>query len=290
MKYFISLVLCCCFLSYSRADEFKLEFSKDLIDAAGTEQSGIETPASSKAVKPNNPILVPAPPIPQSQTEPPLDASGENQLSPAERINVKQPAYSSRTDYARSNDNFAPLRMSPDKVFGGLGALLPSQSDQLGSVGQKQQNIDVFDQLHDEFKLMVGDDTYDRVAWTYDSVKELDNWLSASFGQWMQFGSGLISVGLNDQVIADFTAQGQIGGLGRNAKSVEDSHADALKTPEYAARYGINQAAISANFENQSKFLIVLEYLTLSNLLYLVLSVIALVYAIKFFRFLIKLR
>lgn len=290
MKHFISLALCCCFLSYSRADEFKLEFSKDIIDAAGTQQSGIETPASSKAVKPNNPLLVPGTPIPQSQSEPALDASEKKQLSPAERINVKGPTYPSRTDYARSNDNFAPLRVSPDQVFGGLGGLLLGQSDQLGSIRQKQQNIDIFDQLHDEFKLMVGDDTYDRVVWTYDSVKELDNWLSASFSHWMQLGSGLISVGLNDQVIADFTAQGEIGRLGRNAKSVEDSHADALKTPEYAARYGVNQVVMGANFESQGKFLIVLEYLTLSNILYLVFSVVAIVYGIKFFRFLIKQR
>ena len=292
MKRFISLAFCCCVFSPGWADEFKLEFSKDIIDAAETQQDGVQSPASSKAVKPSNPILLPA--TPQAKSEPDSsaldapDAPEKKQVSSPEPTYTKQPSYSSRTDYSRSSDNFAPLRVSPDKVFGGLG--LPEQFGQASKLGQNQQNFDVFDQLHDEFKLMVGDDIYTRMAWSYDSVKELDNWLSATFSQLTHLDGGLVSVGLNDQVIANFTAPDQIGMPGRNAKSLEDSHADALKTPEYAARYGVNQAVISANVESQGKFLVVLKYLTLINLLYTILIIVALVYVGKFFRFLIKQR
>jgi hypothetical protein len=290
MKRFISLAFCCCFFSSGWADEFKLEFSKDIIDAAGTQQDGIETHTSTKAVKPSNPILVSA--TPQGKSEPEasaLDASQKKQVSPPEPIYSKQPAHSSRKDDSRpADDNFAPLRVSPDKVFGGVG--LPEQFWQANKTVQNQQNLDIFDQLRDEFELMVGDDIYTRMVWSYDSVKEMDNWLSATFSQLTMIDGGSIFVGLNDQIIANFTAPEQIGMPGRNAKSLEDSHADALKTPEYAARYGVNQALVSANFESQSKFFVVLKYLTLINLLYLILTIVALVYMVKFFRFLIKQR
>lgn len=289
MKRFISLVFCCCFLNPGWADEFKLEFSKDIIDAAGTQKDGIETPASSKVVKPN-PILVPA--TSQGKSEPdasPLDAPEKKQVSPPQPTYTKLPAAVSRTDNSRPSDNFAPLRVSPEKVFGGLG-LQTEQADQLGGAGKNQHNLDVFDQLHDEFKLMVGDDMYTRMAWSYDSVKEVDTWLSSTLNQLTQVDGESIFVGLNDQLIANFTAPEQIGLPGRNTKSLEDSHADALKTPEYAARYGVNQALISVNFESQSKFFVVLKYLTLSNFLYLAVSIVALVYGGKFFRFLIKQR
>jgi hypothetical protein len=128
------------------------------------------------------------------------------------------------------------------------------------------------------------------MVWSYDSVKQMDNWLSATFSQLTMIDGGSIFVGLNDQIIANFIAPEQIGMPGRNAKSLEDSHADALKTPEYAARYGVNQALVIANFESQSKFFVVLKYLTLINLLYLILTIVALVYMVKFFRFLIKQR
>ena len=289
MKRFISLAFCCCFFSSGWAEEFKLEFSKDIIDAAGTQQDGIETHSSSKAVKPGNPILGSG--TPQGKSEPEasaLDAPEKKQVSPPEPTYSKQQNHSSRKDYSRPADNFAPLRVSPDKVFGGLG--LSEQFWQANKTVQNQQNLDVFDQLHDEFELMVGDDIYTRMVWSYDSVKQMDNWLSATFSQLTMIDGGLIFVGLNDQIIANFIAPEQIGMPGRNAKSLEDSHADALKTPEYAARYGVNQALVSANFESQSKFFVVLKYLTLINLLYLILTIVALVYMVKFFRFLIKQR
>ena len=294
MKRFISLALCCCCIGTSWADEFKLEFSKDILDSAGGQQADIEAPASSATLKSNAPVLLPLPVPPKTKTEPdsPVSATPDQKpVSPTERINFRQSAVPSRGNYSRPPaEDFSPLKVSPEKLLGGLG-LQSEQADQLGKAAEKiQNNPDVFEQLHDEFKLMVGDDIYTRVVWSYDDVKALDNWLSATFNQLTQIDGESIFVGLNDQIIANFTAPEQIGLPGQHAKSVEERHADALKTPEYAARYGVNQAVIQANFENQSKFLLILNYLTPSNLLYLAISIGTVVYGGKFFRFLIKLR
>lgn len=294
MKRFISLALCCCCIGTGWADEFKLEFSKDILDSAGGQQADIEAPASSATLKSNAPVLLPVPVPPKTKTEPdsPVSAAPDQKpVSPTERINFRQSAAPSRGNYSRPPaEDFSPLKVPPEKLLGGLG-LQSEQADQLGNTaGQNQHNPDVFEQLHDEFKLAVGDDLYTQMAWSYDEVKELDNWLSATFSQLTQIDSESIFVGLNDQIIANFTVPEQIGVPGQHVKSVADRHADALKTPEYAARYGVSQAVIQANFENQSKFLLILNYLTLSNLLYLAISVATVVYIGKFFRFLIKLR
>jgi hypothetical protein len=279
MKRFVSLALCTYF-SFSWADEFKLEFSRDIIDATQNQRDAFETPASSIAFKSNNPRPTASlPPIESESSSVDLELPEKTQMGSA---GYKPALRSSRADSSRSTNQFTPLPVSSGNVF----ASFTKQS--LQNPERTQNNLGVYDELHDEFKLMVGDEMYNRMAWSYEGVKQLDSWVSATLTQLSQGGS--VHVGLNDQVIANFTAARQAFIPGQNVKSLEDSHADALKMPEYAARYGIDQATITANFENQSKFLVVLKYLSLSNLGYAILMIVTLVYGGKFFKFLIKQR
>jgi hypothetical protein len=281
MKRLIGLALCV-YVGFGRADEFRLEFSKDIVNFRENQADGLEVPASSPAYRSNPSIVAP---LPQAKTEsraPDLEPTGHERISPPEPKRSKQalPRESSSTN------DFAPLRVSPQKVMGGM----VQAGDRWDSFGQGGQNTDAFAALHDEFKLMVGGDVYSGVVWSYDGVRQFNSWLSDTLSQLTFNDSDSIRISLNDQVIVDLADLGQTDIAGKKIKSVEDSHAAALKTAEYAARYGVNQAMMVANFENQSKFLVVMHYLTLSNFLYSIVSLFTLYYGGKFFRFLIKQR
>ncbi|QPK61924.1 hypothetical protein IVG45_13755 [Methylomonas sp. LL1] len=149
----------------------------------------------------------------------------------------------------------------------------------------------LFDQLHDEARLMVGEEIYAKMVWTYSDIKELDNWIYSSMSQYdlladqSQAGAKAVS-GLNQQLTAELVFLGLKGSDGPVLAGKGSTNVVNLESRRSMPGYA--EPMLVSDSESQNAFLFILKYLTIANFLYLMVSVMAAVSLAKAFNFFIR--
>jgi hypothetical protein len=295
MRFYIGLILLSGCINLSWADDFKLSFSQDIVNSADRQPSELDELPLKKPEVQDNPI-----PIPSAETkliEPrgatSSDESEKIQASPAEREKSVSRVYPTRIKPVESNNNFLPVQRDSVSTLFGQGGLADSM--RLGQPWyaneQGQTTVDPFDQLHDEIRLMVGEDMYAEMAWTYLDAKKLENWIYATVDQTGLFARDSLIVGLNDQLMASLTSLGMAGAKSQTVASMGQLSAQRVVgqvDPFNAAKSTVDPEVMKAALEGQSGFFQVLKYLTVRNLWYAMLSMIMLIYAGKCFKFFVR--
>jgi hypothetical protein len=291
MRQFVGLILLFSLISVGQSDEFHLKFSTDIIDAATLEENSLEgLGVAQPAVKATEalPVATPIPTAQPASVESDHRNDGELQnkgagfapfLSPSEKAQQEQ----------FNNDSMSVQTLTPGSVFirnpwvkkPGSDAYHPFDAERQSAVSGIP-----FDQLQNELRTLVGEDVYAQMVWTYLDAKRVDNWIYTTVGQLDLFSNQALFVGLNDQIRAGFTSarmdgrRDDFGGWQNSLESLQRSDAKSM----------LEDAALQANFEEQSRFFAYLKYLTPMNLIYLMLIIMALIYGGKLFKFLISQR
>ncbi len=157
-------------------------------------------------------------------------------------------------------------------------------------------NNRLFEQLHDEVRLLVGQDIYDQLVWSYADIKSFDNWIYATLSQYELAGEPLFGAsqglnGLDDQLRAHLVFLGINGSANSTTAWNHDADRTIAVTPvdtknvlaEYQTQILYSRVEPQAGW-----FVRVLEYLTIKNLLYLVLSIMSVVFLLRAIRFLLR--
>lgn len=288
----ISLLFISCCISSAWADEFKIEVSKDLIQTYSQPISGLEEPV---LLKDHNQL-----PTEIKQD----DANSVPQSSDSKSIQNLQdkPSPSTKTSESavvlqRSKPKPSPI--NPLQMQSNAGLIqrnMLAADPNLGfypnlNANQNQSYDEFLGEMHDELRLMVGEEVYSKMAWTYLDLKRLDNWIYettsqfALFSQQALFGNQAV-VGLSDQLKAELFFMGLMGSDASRLQHMQmGSQVDVLQT-QYETEQAIKIAAADAEIEG--RFFGILKYLTILNFVYLILAVMALVYLAKLFSFLVK--
>ncbi|MCQ8129172.1 hypothetical protein [Methylomonas rivi] len=297
MNFYIGLILLSGYVNLSWADDFKLTFSQDIIEAAGQQADDLGDLALPPPEKPVNPVPIPAAQEETRQSRMTEAGKTEKQpetLEPGTRPGFR--SYSARSQLSEPQNNFLPIQDVSANHFWGLG--MSADNASLGNesrhAGEHNQMVnDPFAELHDEMRLLVGEDMYAKMVWTYLDVKQLDNWIYATIKQSELFARDSLIVGINDQLMVGLTSLGLVGSNDRNLAFEEQLAAGNQENGRQInglnnAEQMINDAVMRAEFERNSSFFGVLKYLTVNNFLYLLLSVLVSVYLVKLVRFLIR--
>lgn len=294
MKIIISLFIISCCINLVWADEFKIDVSKELIEAYSQSLSGLEAPVLQK-----DPKQLPVE-IKQGKTDSTSPSSDDKSIH-EQQDNQSQPAKASESPvfYQIPNQKQPatnPLQMQADGGF--IQRSMPAADPNLGFyphqiVNQNPVYDDFIGEIHDELRLMVGEDVYGKMVWTYRDLKRLDNWIYetashfALFGQQSMSGSHRI-VGLSNQLKADLFFLGLIGSDKGQLETLRPgSRYDALSL-QTVALTGQTGPIAATGTVIEGRFFGILEYLTILNFVYLILAVMALVYLAKLFNFLVK--
>lgn len=297
MRFYIGLILLSGCINLSWADDFKLSFSQDIVNSADRQPSELDELPLKKPEIQDNPVPIPSAEIkpigPQGSKS--SDESEKIQASPAEREKSVSRVYPTRIKPVESNNNFLPVqRDSVSTLFGQSGLADPMRLEQSWHANEQgQMTVDPFDQLHDEIRLMVGEDMYAEMVWTYLDAKKLENWIYATVDQTGLFARDSLIVGLNDQLMASLTSLGLAGSNNQTLTSMGQlSVQQAARQPDpfNAAKSPVDPELMKAAFEGQSSFFQLMKYLTVGNLLYVLLSIIMLLYSGKLFKFFVRQR
>lgn len=292
MNYYFGLILLIACISLSWADDFRLSFSQEIINAADRQPDDLDGLSLPEPEKSADPVPISAKHEETSQPQasaPEKDAKSEevseSGLRPRSRV------LSVRSKSFESVNNFLPIQTVQANQFlerqTFAGAHLGNASGHID--GQNQMAIDPLDQFHDEMRLILGEDIYAEMVWTYLDAKQLDNWIYTTVNQSGLFAQDSLIVGLNDQLMASLTSLGFVGSDGRNL-SIDESSKRHNQQPNRVddTEKIVNDALMKAEFERNSAFFGVLKYLTVVNFLYLMSSIVILVYVVKLFKFLIR--
>lgn len=284
MMRFITLVLLGCFFSLSRADEFNLNFSKDIIDAAGGRQNEFDAlPLTNPEVQnsPVSPPILKEQPI-ESKAPPDLDAI---EKKPESQV-VRGKPYVKGVKPTPPEQDFSPVQGASASSLLVPNALAKYPVPGFYPADALQMNpnaSDPFDQIHDELRLLVGEDVYARMVWTYLDIKQFDNWLYATMEQYTLFAEESLLVGLNDQLMIT------LGLSGPNSQHTKVSVRSSGSAAELgAAEAEIKNAILRADLEAQSRFFTLLKYFTVRNFFYVMLIGLVLTYTGKAFKFLVR--
>lgn len=157
-------------------------------------------------------------------------------------------------------------------------------------------NNRLFEHLNDEVRLLVGEDIYAQLVWSYVDIKSFDNWIYATLSQYQLAGDPIFGAsqglnGLDDQLRANLVFLG-INGSANSATALNhDGHRTIAVTRDdtrnVLAEYQ-TQILYSRAEPQTGWFVLVFEYLTIKNLLYLVLSIISVVFLLRAIRFLLR--
>jgi hypothetical protein len=294
MKAIVSLLFISCCISSAWADEFKIEVSKDLIQTYSQPISGLEEPVLQKD---HNQLPIEIKPVKANSDQQSSDSKSiqnlQNKPSPPTKtsestvvLQRSKPKQSSINPLQmKSNDGLMPRNMlaaDPDPDLGFYPNL---------SANQNQSYDEFLEEMHDELRLMVGEEVYSKMAWTYLDLKRLDNWIYETTSQFALFSQQALSgnqavVGLSNQIKAELFFMGLMGSDASRLQSMQlGSQVNVLQT-QYETEQAIKIAAADAEIEG--KFFGVLKYLTILNFVYFILAVMAFVYIAKLFRFLVK--
>lgn len=288
----ISLLFISCCISSAWADEFKIEVSKDLIQTYSQPISGLEENVLQKEhnqlpieIKPEK-----ANPVPQS-SDSKLIQNLQDKPSP--------PTKTSESAIVLQRSKPKPSPINPLQMQSNAGFIERNRltaDPNLGfypnlNANQNQSYDEFLGEMHDELRLMVGEEVYSKMAWTYLDLKRLDNWIYETTSQFALFSQQALSgnqavVGLSNQIKAELFFMGLMGSDASRLQHMQmGSQVDVLQT-QYETEQAIKIAA--ANAEIEGRFYGILKYLTIMNFVYLILAVMALVYLAKLFSFLVK--
>lgn len=292
MNYYFGLILLIACISLSWADDFRLSFSQEIINAADRQPDDLDGLSLPEPEKPDEQGTV----TPRHEKLNPPQASAPEKDAKSEEVPESRPRPRSRVLSVRSKsfesvNNFLPIQtvqanqLLERQTF--AGAHLGNASGHID--GQNLMAIDPLDQFHDEMRLMLGEDIYAEMVWTYLDAKQLDNWIYTTVNQSGLFAQDSLIVGLNDQLMASLTSLGFVGSDGRNL-SIDESSERHSQQPNRVddTEKIVNDALMKAEFERNSAFFGVLKYLTLINFLYLMGFIVILVYVVKLFKFLVR--
>ncbi len=296
MKRYVALLLLSGFSKISGAEEFKLEFSKDFVD---TDSQSLEEASGAQPVK------NPAKENNAAPTEVAPAKAADNKAAKPEAGQTK-PAAEPRP--AESSDSgLPPPRLPQAQATQGFGRM-PNQAANSQGLGllfvdpdgddqalPGQGVADPFTQMRDDLRLMVGDEMYSRMVWSYWDVKQLDNLIYAEMSQydllvqqWLADAQDIF--GLNDQLRANLVLPG-----------TTDSEAGRLRLASLNRQHAHLQQTLSAGlsadkldqvrmtgFDNQSLFFMFYQYLTFRNFFYMISSLLGFVYVARLFKFLLR--
>lgn len=291
MSYYLGLVLLSACISLSWAEDFSLTFSQEIIKAADQQPNELDGLPLSEPEKPADTALIP---LKQEETSPPQVSEPQKiektPESPRQSVTSGLRDYSARSKQPEPVNQFLPIQAVPANQFFGQEMFADNPrlaNDLLYVDGQNPLAIDPLAQLHDEMRLMVGEEVYAKMVWTYLDAKQLDDWIQTTISQSELFAEDSLIVGLNDQLMASLTSLGLAGTSGQNKPAPEplNSRQSGELNPVKPA---IDPLLMKADFESRSIFFGLLNYLTLGNFLYLMLSVMGLIYTGKLFKFLVR--
>lgn len=295
MRFYIGLILLSACINLSWADDFKLSFSQDIINAADRQPNGLDGLALPAPEKQDTPIPIPPSEVkPIEPQEPKADEVERKQEIPPLREHSRLRVHSTHVKPVEPLDNFLPIQGESASGFFGQGALnniLAWEHDSRHAGGQDQIAVDPFEQLHDEMRLMVGEDMYAKMVWAYLDAKQLDNWIYTTINQSGVFAQNSLIVELNDYLMASLTSLGWAEPNEQNfsferqrASHQGGEQANKVNDDQQA----LNDVVTTANFEKQSRFLGILKFMTLQNFLFLAIFIMAAMYTGKLFKFLIR--
>jgi hypothetical protein len=290
----LACVLAWSFISVSLADEFKLQFSKDFIDTDSQQLDSLGQSDSASSRDEHQPI--PVPPKPANITNP--QNTDSNFKQPKQYF---EPTASDRPlsvpDFSRKQvSEFSQKPNQTGNLFG-TGLMVEHGAAQQLISNQEQSDAESFTQIREDLRELVGDEVYSKMIWAYQDLKVLDNSIYAELSQYeVMVQEWLVEVqeifGLNDQLRAELilpetpdaeASRLRVATIESFHEAAENNLASRLKADR------LNQdIAMAVDFENQSKLFQIFKYLTIKNFLYLLLSVVGVIYLGKFFKFLVR--
>ena len=289
MRLFISLILLNCCIHLSWADDFKVDITTDLIAATSIDQS---FSAAAPLIKPG---MQDADGQISASREKTAESQTEVLKSPEEKpVHQQQPTKAGLQELPKQAPTIKPDNIymsSPGAANKFLGVGVSVNNPDLGFVSQQtaeqaQNNINPFEQLHDEVRLMVGEDNYAKMAWTYQNVKQLDNWIYAKVSEYdLLMQDAMAIVGLNDLLRVDLVFSGLPGMNGQPSMSTQLNSRHSVSNGTVIASDHLRS---SAALVSESRFYWLLNYLTILNCIYFILSIMAVVYIAKAFKFLVR--
>lgn len=292
MNYYIGLILLNVCISLSWADDFRLSVSKEIIEAADRPADDLDGLSLAIPEKPDESGTVS--PRRENIRQPQASASESDAKSadaPESRLKSRSQLMSVRSKSHESVNNFLPIQtVQANDLLGRQTFAGPHLANALGHMdGQNQMAIDPLDQFRDEMRLILGEDIYAEMVWTYLDAKQMDNWIYTTVNQSGLFAQDSLIVGLNDQLMASLTSLGLVGAGDRNL-SIDESSKMHGQQPNRAADAEkiVTDALMKAEFERNSTFFGILKYITVVNFLYLIIFLVILLYAVKLFKFLVR--
>lgn len=286
MSYYLGLFLLSVCISPSWAEDFSLSFSREIIKAADRQPNELDGLPSSEPEKPAGTALIP---LKQEEASPPQHLEKIPEL-PRPAATPRLRDYSARSKPPEPVNKFPPIQAVPTSHFlsRGMFADNPGSANDLRYVdGQNPSAIDPLAQMHDEMRLLVGEEIYAKMVWTYLDAKQLDDWIQTTIAQSELFAGDSLIVGLNDQLMAGLATLGLTGSNGQNYSAPEQLNS--RQSGELnQAKPSMEPVVMKAEFERRSRFFEMLNYLTIGNFFYLILSIVILVYTGKLFKFLVR--
>ena len=268
----LACLLAWSFISVSLADEFKLQFSKDFMEAESRQfLSGGESDSDDSQDK---------------------DLPISSSLKPA-NTSTFHPADSGFSKKSTSLETAQTPNQAGSMFDSGL--LVEHGATQQLISSQEQSDAESFAQIREDLRELVGDEVYSKMIWAYRDFKELDHSIYAELSQYeVIVQEWLVEVqeifGLNDQLRAELilpetpdaeASRLRVAAIQSQHDTTEDNLASRLKADS------LNQATV-VDFEVESKLFQIIKYITIKNFLYLLLSILGAVYCAKFFKFLVR--
>ena len=296
MKLIASLFfISCCIINFAWSDEFKIDVSNDLIEAYSQPITELETP-----ILQNDKSQLAA----ETKQEKTDTAPGVSDSESVQKQQDNQPQFTKSTDSSaflqmpkKKQSMLNQQRMHRERDFNQSNLLATDPNLGFYSKQMSTQNPsynDFLGEIHDELRLMVGEEVYGKMAWTYLDLKRLDNWIYETTSQLGIFNQQILSgsqgiVDLSNQLRADLFFLGLMGADASRMPSLQYGNQInplATQTDPTLARQADQMTAIDAAVEGT--FFGIFKYLTILNFWYLALAIIALVYIAKLFRFLVN--
>lgn len=299
MKAFISLICFCLYIQVSQADDFKIDFTKELIDAAEEQQN--QSALSAIPSQATNGSQIRSGQEQSDSNDTQLKTSAQNKDTEDEQV-VK-----AKVDEKDKKAGVEQTKIQSVKANQYLQSIL--HQDSLGQFGvdptlgfyltrrnvQTQPGIDLLENIQEDLHLLLGEEAYAKMIWLYKDLKKFDNWINLVMADYELYaphnslGAARIN-GLNDQLNADVFLRGSL----TTDRGSDPQHAfyesRAGLAHHVAADLTLNNATtqMDVNFENESKFFFILKYLTVVNFIYLIVTLLVILYLGKLFKLLVR--
>lgn len=306
MKLFLIVFASFALASAGMTEEFNLLFSREIsgVDTSEFDPSGVkslEKAENNTSSKPSN-----------TQTKK-NDEDGKTETAETKKpTESTESVKSTESAETKEKPNPTPItnptqsktpeylkQVSPQFFQGmpggnGLG-LLPYDAGRQPGFDLNENVEDPFAQMREELIALVGEDVYDKMVWTFWDLKEFDSALYAKISQYdLLIQEWVVSVqeifGLNDQMRAEWMIFGNADAytIRLRAESLNSQHSQMQQSViDGLSEQRLKHATI-ADVETHSLFFNAIKYLTLNNLLYLMLFLLGLVLVAKLFRFMVR--